>query len=171
MSEIDDKWFALGGPGGFLGQPVDEGAGSGEMSTRSGAGRCRDFQGGSIYFKPGIGAFEVHGDIRVKWAQYGGESSFLGFPVTDETGTPNGRGRYNHFEGGSIYWTPEHRAHVVWGDIRQRWAEMGWERSRLGFPTSDERDSGQPGGRLTDFEGGVILWTPPHNLDVRFRID
>ena len=171
MSEIDDKWAALGGPGGFLGQPQDEGAGSGEMDTNPPGGRCRDFQGGSIYFKPGVGAFEVHGDIRLAWVRWRGEGGVLGFPTTDESGTPDGRGRYNHFEHGSIYWTPETGAHVVYGDIRQRWAEMGWERSRLGYPTSDERDSSTPGGRMNDFEGGVIFWTPPHDLDVRFRID
>ena len=65
MSAIDDKWAALGGPGGFLGWPQDEGAGSGEMDTNPPGGRCRDFQGGSIYYKPGVGAFEVHGDIRL----------------------------------------------------------------------------------------------------------
>jgi uncharacterized protein with LGFP repeats len=25
----------------------------------------------------------------------------LGYPVTDETGTPDGHGRYNHFQGGT----------------------------------------------------------------------
>lgn len=171
MSAIDDKWAALGGPGGFLGWPQDEGAGSEEMDTNPPGGRCRDFQGGSIYFKPGVGAFEVHGDIRLAWVRWRAEGGVLGFPTTDESGTPDGRGRYNHFERGSIYWTPQTGAHVIYGDIRQRWAEMGWERSRLGYPTSDERDAPMPGGRMNDFEGGVIFWTPPHDLDVRFRID
>ena len=112
MSAIDDKYFALGGPGGFLGLPVDEGAGSAEMPTADGRGRCRDFQGGSIYWKLQTGAFEVHGDIRIKWAQLRGERGFLGFPVTDELGTPDGRGRFSDFEGGRILWTPERGAVV-----------------------------------------------------------
>ena len=66
-------------------------------------GRTRDFQNGSIYWKPGVGAFSIHGGIRLKWVGLGAEEGFLGFPVTDETGTPDGRGRFNHFEGGSIY--------------------------------------------------------------------
>lgn len=103
---------------GFLGHPLDEGAGSHEMETRNGRGRFRDFQGGSIYWSPNTGAFEVHGDIRGKWAQLGGEEGFLGFPLTDETGTPDGDGRFNHFEGGSIYWTPQTGAHEVHGAIR-----------------------------------------------------
>jgi uncharacterized protein with LGFP repeats len=169
MSAIDDKYHALGGPNGFLGHPHDEGAGSGEMETRNGRGRFRDFQGGSIYWSPNTGAFEVHGDIRVKWAQLGGEEGFLGFPLTDETGTPDGVGRFNHFEGGSIYWTPQTGAHEVHGAIRDHWASMGWENSFLRYPTSDERAHGDM--RFSEFQGGSIHWTPDGAIDVRQRID
>jgi uncharacterized protein with LGFP repeats len=34
---------------------------------------------------------------------------------------------------------------------------MGFERSRLGYPVSDE--TGMSGGRLSRFEGGEITWT------------
>ena len=34
---------------------------------------------------------------------------------------------------------------------------MGWERSKLRYPVSDEMD--MPGGRLSRFEGGEIHWT------------
>jgi uncharacterized protein with LGFP repeats len=171
MSAIDDKYFALGGPGGFLGRPVDAGAGSGEMNTADGRGRCRDFEGGSIYWKPQTGAHEVHGDIRIKWAQLGGERSFLGFPTTDELGTPDGRGRFNHFESGSIYWTPETKAHEVHGAIRDKWSSMGWERSRLRYPISDEKSTSDGKGRFSEFQGGAIFWTRERGTEVRFRID
>src|SRR5919199_153072 len=75
-------------------------------------------------------------------------------PLTDETGTPDGVGRFNHFAGGSIYWTPETGAHEVHGAIRDKWANMGWERSELGYPTSDEHDI--PGGRISQFQRGEI---------------
>ena len=35
---------------------------------------------------------------------------------------------------------------------------MGFERSRLGYPTTDEKD--MPGGRVSGFEHGQIRWTP-----------
>ncbi|MGW3264194.1 hypothetical protein [Streptomyces sp. NPDC001056] len=35
----------------------------------------------------------------------GGETSPLGCATTDELTTPNGRGKYNTFTGGSICWT------------------------------------------------------------------
>ena len=171
MSAIDDKYAALGGPGGFLGQAVDSGAGSEEMDTADRRGRCRDFAGGSIYWTPQTDAQEVHGAIRVKWAQLSGVRGFLGFPLTDETGTPDGHGRFNHFEGGSIYWTPETGAHEVHGAIRDRWASMGWEGSRLRYPVSDERDTPDRHGRTSEFQGGAIFWTPERGADVRFRID
>lgn len=85
------------------------------------------------------GAFEVHGAIREKYLALGAEASILGYPVTDETGTPDGVGRFNHFQGGSIYWTPGTYAHEVHGLIRERWASQGWERNpQLGYPITDE---------------------------------
>jgi len=160
MSAIDDKYAALGGPAGFLGQPADAGAGSAEMSTRDGHGRFRDFQAGTIVWSPETGAHEVHGRIRDKWGQLRGEGGFLGYPVTDETGTPDGRGRFNHFQGGSVYWTPQIDAHEVHGAIREKWASLGWERSRLGYPVSDELALVGGHGRRSRFQHGVITWTP-----------
>jgi hypothetical protein len=85
------------------------------------------------------GAFEVHGAIRDKYLALGAEASILGYPRTDETGTPDGIGRYNHFQGGSIYWTPGTWAHEVHGLIRDRWSALGWETNpQLGYPISDE---------------------------------
>ena len=153
MTAIGDKRRQLP----FLGNPVDEGAGSAEMDLGDGRGRARDYEHGSIYFTQQTGAHEVHGDIRVKWAQLRGHRSFLGYPTTDETGTPDGRGRFNHFEHGSIYWTPETGAHEVHGAIRDKWQSMGWERSKLWYPTTDEHDI--PGGRASNFQGGEIQWT------------
>jgi uncharacterized protein with LGFP repeats len=54
----------------------------------------------------------VIGAIRDKWLAFGGDSSFLGQPLTDELTTPDGVGRFNHFQGGSIYWTPSTGAQI-----------------------------------------------------------
>jgi uncharacterized protein with LGFP repeats len=84
-------------------------------------------------------AREVHGAIRAKYLALGAEASVLGYPTTDETGTPDGLGRFNHFEGGSIYWTPNTGAWEVHGLIRGYWAANGWERNtNLGYPITDE---------------------------------
>src|SRR6185295_16145150 len=131
--DIRGKWFALGSERGFLGYPASD-----ETSAPDGIGRYNHFQGGSIYWTPQTGAHEVHGDIRGKWSALGWERGFLGYPVSDETSAPDGVGRYNHFQGGSIYWTPQTGAHEVHGDIRGKWSALGWERGFLGYPVSDE---------------------------------
>ncbi|HEY7131410.1 MAG TPA: hypothetical protein VH440_04110, partial [Candidatus Limnocylindrales bacterium] len=81
---------------------------------------------------------EVHGAIRDRYDALGDEGSILGYPTTDETGTSDGVGRFNHFEAGSIYWTPATGAHEVHGLIRDLWAGGGWERGPLGYPLTDE---------------------------------
>lgn len=100
----------------------------------------------------------VKGAILQKYNQLGACQGFLGRPNTAELTTPDKRGRYNHFQWGSIYWTPETGAHEVHGAIRDKWAAMGWERSFLGYPTSDELQ-GANGLRYSKFQGGQICWT------------
>jgi uncharacterized protein with LGFP repeats len=150
--EIAKKWDSLGGIWGFLGLPLTD-----ETGTPDGVGRFNHFQGGSIYWTPNTQAHEVHGLIRDKWASLGWEKSFLGYPLTDETKTPDGVGRYNHFQGGSIYWTPKTQAHEVHGYIRGEWANLNWERGALGYPTSDEFQDGQ--FRRSNFQHGFIRWS------------
>ncbi len=97
----------------------------------------------------------MYGAIRGLWSRLGWEHSFLGYPLTDELTTPDGIGRYNHFQGGSIYWSPSTGAHCVYGAIRDKWAALGWERSWLGYPTSDEQPFSE-NGRVSTFERGAI---------------
>ena len=156
MSIIDDKHVALGGAGGFLGQPVTP-----EFPTPNGLGSFRHYQGGSIYWKHTIPlAFEVHGLIREKWKELGWENSFMGFPVSDElTPLPGGAGRTSNFEGGAIGWTPTTGAHEIHGAIFRRWVGLGRE-NRLGFPLTDETTTPDQRGRFNHFQNGSVYWTP-----------
>ncbi|BCW78026.1 polysaccharide deacetylase family protein [Arthrobacter sp. NicSoilC5] len=157
---IGGHYAELGGPAGFLGFPLTD-----ETGTPDGVGRFNHFAGGSIYWSPATGAHEIHGSIGGHYAELGGPAGFLGFPLTDETGTPDGVGRFNHFAGGSIYWSPATGAQEVHGAIRAQWAALGWEHSRLGYPTSDEY--GITGGRRSDFQHGSILW---HEASSRIEV-
>ena len=154
-SKIDAKYTALGGTRSMLGRPAGL-----EQETTNEKGRFRDFQFGSIYWTSGTGTFEVHGLIRGKWESLGSYGGFLGYPTTDELTTPDGIGRYNHFQGGSIYWTPDTGAHEIQGSIREKWGQLGWERSILGYPTTDELTTPDGIGRYNHFQGGSIYWTP-----------
>ncbi len=153
VGEIEKKYNAIGGCGSVVGAPV-----MAEQGTPDGIGRYSVFERGSIYWTPQLGAFEVHGQIRDEWAQVGWEAGVLGYPISDETTPPDGVGRYNVFERGSIYWTPQTGAHEVHGRIRDAWAKAGWEAGALGYPTSDEYAAGSL--RRSDFQQGSITWDP-----------
>lgn len=160
---ILQKYRALGGERSFLGLAVTN-----ELTTPDRYGRYNHFQGGSIYWTQQTGACEVHGAIREKWASLRWEQGFLKYPTTDELTTPDRIGRFNHFQGGSIYWTPSTSAHEVRGLIRNKWASMGWEKSYLGYPISDEQTTPDGRGRVSHFQGGSIYWYPDRGAyDVR----
>lgn len=153
---IFGKWDQLGRERSTLGYPVTD-----ELVTADGTGRYNDFAGanGSIYWTSSTGAHEIRGGIKGKWLSLGGLSTgYLRYPTTDELGTSDGvGGRYNHFSGGgSIFWHPYWGAHEVHGAIKTRWASLGWERSYLGYPTTDEYSI--PGGKRSDFQYGYITW-------------
>ena len=116
----------------------------------------QQYQNATAYGEFASAPKEVHGAIRDRYVQFGGPDGWLGFPLTDETATPDGRGRYNHFEHGSIYWSPATGALEVHGAIRDKWAELGYERGWLGYPRSDE--VGFDDGRVSLFEHGAIYW-------------
>lgn len=111
----------------------------------------------------------VQGEIAVKYQATPGLAALLGAPTTPESPCPDGTGRYNHFalNNGSIYWTPTTGAFSVRGAIAALWASLGWEKSPLGYPTSDEFGVdgydryGKPcSWRQSNFEHGHITWTP-----------
>src|SRR5215218_10147522 len=79
----------------------------------------------TAYPSPAGGTRQVGGYIGVHYAALGGPSGVLGGPLTDELATPSGYGRYNHFAGGSVYWTPATGAWAVGGAIRDRWSWLG----------------------------------------------
>ena len=151
---IRDKWASMGWETSVLGYPRTD-----ENTCPDGVGKYNHFFGnnGSIYWTPSTGAHEVHGAIHSKWEQLGWETGVCGYPTTDESTCPDNVGKYNHFsKNSSIYYTPSTGAHQVGGLIRDKWASLGWERSSLGYPTSDEY--AVPEGRRSDFQGGTITY-------------
>lgn len=146
---IKAKFESLGGVG-FFGEPLDKKFGK-VWTLKDGKCICYDPSSGAAY--------QLWGEIYQKWVKLGGIA--WGRPSTEEMTTPDGVGRYHHFNSGtaSIYWTPETGANAIWGDIRKRWSELGWERSYLGYPTSDETDFPE-GGRANSFQHGDIFWWP-----------
>ncbi|WP_459645555.1 LGFP repeat-containing protein [Kineococcus sp. NUM-3379] len=153
----------LGWEAGPLGFPTTD-----ELRTPDGRGRFNHFSGSggaSVYWTRETGAHAVWGAVRDTWERLGWETGPLGYPVTSELRTPDGRGRFNHFsgsDGSSVYWSPETGAHAVHGRIRDLWERLGWEAGPLGYPVTDELDA--PGGRarFNDFDGSggsSVYWS------------
>ncbi|MGI4895309.1 MAG: SpoIID/LytB domain-containing protein [Janthinobacterium lividum] len=149
--EIYARWAQLGWENG-LGYPTTS-----DTRTPNGAGYYTHFQDGSIYYSPATGAREVRGAIRDRWAALGWENG-IGFPTSGDRRTPNDKGFYAQFQGGSIYWSAGTGAHAVRGGLLATWGAQGWENGAMGFPTSEETWRG--GVLVQTFQSGTLTYDP-----------
>lgn len=145
-------WQRNGWESGVLKYPKTD-----ELGAANG-GRKQEFQGGTIYWHLNEGYF-VGGAIRDKWNTVGAEGGFLGYPVTDEQGTPNG-GRFNRFEHGAIYWSAATGAQAMSDVFFAKWASLGYETGYLGYPVAGDVLNTDGIGRHQQFQGGYIYWHP-----------
>jgi uncharacterized protein with LGFP repeats len=152
---IQATYEATGGPAGPLGAPTTDAFG-----PLRGGGFGQHFQFGSIYWSPTTGAHTLTGAIRDEYAATGWETN-LGYPTTDAIGPLKGGGWGQHFQNGSIYWSPTSGARIVRAQFRDAWARQGWEHGRLGYPTSEVY--AVRGGQAQRFQHGTITWTQKGN--------
>ncbi len=130
--------------------------------AEAGSGYVIRYEQADIYYSRETGAHEVNGDIRAKYNLLGGAASVLGLPVTDERRPPDDVGRYNHFQGGSIYWRQDTGPMMVRGAIRDMWASQGWELGSFGYPVADPHrkalvvPANKPAEYFSTFEKGAI---------------
>lgn len=150
-----NRWGSLGWESSSLGYPV-----TGTTPVPGRAGLYQHFERGSLYYTQATGTRVVEGAVRDRWASLGWETSPLGFPTGDTTATPDGRGTYQHFQGGSVYATATTGAQVLAGAMRSSWASRGWERSSLGYPTTAAGRTADARGSYQWFEGGLLLDGP-----------
>ncbi|MQA33270.1 hypothetical protein [Modestobacter roseus] len=137
-----------------LGLPVSAAA-----RTPDGKATYQHFEGGSVYVTAATGARALPTVIRDAWALTGWENGPLGYPTTDVSTTPDGLGRYQHFQGGSVYWTRATGAHAVRGVVRDAWARSGWETGVLGYPLTDVTSTPDGVGQYAHFQGGAVYST------------
>jgi peptidoglycan hydrolase-like protein with peptidoglycan-binding domain len=104
----------------------------------------------------------VYGAIGDKYRAFGSAGSALGRPLMLEGGSPDGKGRFVHFEHGSIYYSPDTGVGgvVILGGIFSKWATLGYELSFLGYPTTDEAACVDGAGRFQRFQAGTIYYSP-----------
>ena len=148
---IWQRWAALGYERGTLGYPVTD-----TLCGLVSAGCYQLFENGSLYVSSSTAATVVSGAARTAWAASGAENGPLGYPVRDERGGLLRGGSYQRFQQGSVYRSPATGAHFLYGPIWQRWAALGHERSRLGYPTADLVCGLASRGCYQPFEGGSL---------------
>jgi uncharacterized protein with LGFP repeats len=141
------KYLAAGGPAS-LGFPTTD-----VVAVKG--GWASSFTGARIYWSSATGAHSLGGPILAKYLAAGGPNSY-GLPSTDVVTVPGGS--YAHFSGGrSIFWSGPTQARLVYGPIRTKYAAMGYQKSCLGFPTTDRY--AVTGGYRNRFTGGMITYT------------
>jgi uncharacterized protein with LGFP repeats len=64
----------------------------------------------------------------------------------------------------SIYWSPKTDAKQISGAIRTKWVSIGSEKSKLGYPTSQEYQNGEY--RVQKFQKGQIIWSSSKGAQV-----
>jgi hypothetical protein len=122
----------------------------------------RRYEHGAIYLSAWGEAHYVHGPIYEKYVALGAEAGFLGLPRTDTQSTGLLPGLYNHFQGGSIYWSAATGASEIHGPIRDKWWFLEGINGYLGFPISDEENwrdaNGTVAGRISHFQRGSLIF-------------
>lgn len=154
---IGAKYAALGAQRSGLGF-----ARTTEMQVSTTGTAVQWFQHGRIYWKSGLPTHFVAGAILTKYLSFGGVTSFLGFPLSDEVAVTGGRA--SQFQGGNVYWSGGTGAHEVHGAILAAYLKAGGTGSRLGLPVSDE--FGTSTGRRSNFQHGAIEWNSTTHLTV-----
>jgi uncharacterized protein with LGFP repeats len=145
---LRDRYESLGGTAGLLGYPTGD-------DTAVGVGYLTSFSGGTLFWSSGTGAKMVRGAILDRYTASGGPV-VLGFPLADDGPAPGG-GAQVLLPGAGIYWSPATGAHLVRGNLRDRWLSLGGTTGLLGYPTGDDTRAGV--GYLTAFSGGTLFWS------------
>ena len=145
------KYSQIGYEKSVLGYPITN-----EVKIRDN-GTYQRFQKGNIYYTPKYGSKLVYGSIFNRWGELDYEKGPLGYPITDELTASDGKGRYNEFEFGTVYWSAKTGAHEVHGLIRSAFENAGGL-EKVGYPLTGERDVPNKTGKYNHFENGSIYW-------------
>ncbi len=123
--------------------------------------RFKRFQHGGGFWSAEHGVKRILEPMLTKFLETGGRHIPGYVPREDTLYLPDGQGRCNFFPGPrAIYYHPSIGPRLIYGAILDRWAVLQYERSRLGYPTSDEMDyPGVPGKRVSYFQHGWIEHT------------
>jgi len=101
---------------------------------------------------PAISAIDAEAAAAADW---------IGARITTGEGAAIDGGKYAHFENGSIYWHPTTGAFAIPKSIFEKYEQLRWEQSYLGFPIGRHTvltnpTTGEAWGDVQGFQGGAI---------------
>ncbi|QDP08227.1 hypothetical protein FNU77_00080 (plasmid) [Prescottella equi] len=157
------KWAQHNWEAGWMGYPTSD-----EIPNGDNIGSRQHFEtaNAAIYWnsaRPLEALSVIGGAIRDKWGTVGWETpgSFLGYPTSDEKHLPDGAGRMNTFERGTIYWSPTTGAWTVVPGILDAWSAAGYELGTYGYPVGDQYSLDGDVYVKQNFQHGIITVPGP----------
>ncbi|MDQ2827184.1 MAG: hypothetical protein M3Y04_09540, partial [Actinomycetota bacterium] len=142
-----------GGVHGILGYPTSE-----VRTSRDRKSKYQNYENGRIYER-GSSVVEIHDVVFDRHESLDGVYGPLGYPAGDLASVGDGRGQAQWFEGGLIWYSPQSKAHGLWGKILDRFAANGHVKGYLHYPTSEPTAVGDGRGLYATFERGRIYAT------------
>jgi uncharacterized protein with LGFP repeats len=147
------RWMELNAQDGGLGYPS-----SPEICGLAASGCFQNFTRGTMMWSPATGAQPTWGAIRTRWAEYGYENSWMGYPTGRETCGLPGNGCSQEFQRATFFWSPATGAQPTSGAIRGDFNQRGSGAGALGYPSSPEYCSAS--GCRQYFQWGWLDWEP-----------
>ena len=125
------------------------------------------YEKGRIVWSEGNGGWPLIGAFEDAFVRVGGVGSSLGFPTGSRSlrkEWPDG-GRRQRFETGTAYLRGgESAAYALWGQVDERYRELGEAASACGYPKADLTSEGD--GLRAVFQNGVMTWRPSSGVKV-----
>ncbi|MCU4296229.1 hypothetical protein D3I60_03880 [Brevibacterium permense] len=112
---------------------------SGAKSMQSDVGVYQRIAKGTVHWSSKTGAHLNKGGIRNGYKHAGYTKGFLGYPSSDEkTFKYRKSAYYQSYENGMITWSSAMKGQPMCGEMLKKWKSLGWERSKLGLPMTDQ---------------------------------
>ena len=173
------RWRSLGREGGVLGYPTRSTGATRDKTSTFGyfekLARGEVEHRGAIYANPVLGVHGLWGEIFERWYRLGSEAGVLGYPSSTEGPADFPGAAFVDFavvtdkaitSRAAIYSTTQYGTWAVVGNVYEKWAALGAQRGRLGFPTSDAISTPDGAGvyatfrplptRASDLGGGIV---------------
>lgn len=163
-----NRFSSLNYESSYLGFPL-----SGEIIAKNGV--YQNFQGGRLYWRPGQPSMDISTNIATAYDAVNAENGYLGLPNQSMTCGIKDNGCWARFDGGKIYWSSKSGSYGIHaGAIDNKYAELGWESGKLGYPISNEVGTGTSCGIHKDikqeFQEGTLYWSACTTPSVRVEL-